>query len=124
MNPFKTLLTFISIVLVINQSYSQTNTSFKIISSGTAVNVSDYEIAISKADLETYRYRTQIDTLSFDNGLKFILFSAEDVKSKGGTIDLNNYKNPEEIDNEYVNPVFSLTPEGWLIALYQKTEKE
>lgn len=124
MISFKTLLTFILVQLLSSFSFSQTNSTFKIISSGNITNVADYEVAIRKADMESYRYRSQNDTLSFDNGLKFILFSAEDLRDKGVSIDLNNYKNPEEIDKEYINPIFSLTPDGWLIALYQRWDKE
>lgn len=116
---------FILTVITLNNfsGFSQNANKFKVISPEKNINITDYESAVSNADLEAYRYRSFTDTLSFDNGVKVILYSAEDLLSKGFVIDLNNYKNPDEIDKEYIKPSFKLTPEGWLIALYERVEK-
>ena len=101
---------------------AQTKKTFQIISKGKATNIREYKIAIKKANMEHYRYRSHPDTLSFDNGLKFVLFSAQTLKEKGQTIDLYNYTNPEDkvySTKYYTNPTFHLTPKGTLIALYQ-----
>ncbi|MCO5259413.1 MAG: hypothetical protein M9916_04655 [Crocinitomicaceae bacterium] len=115
--------TITTLYLVCSNVFSQEINKFKVISEGNNISIKNYEIALESADLEAYRYRSEIDTLSFDNGVKFILYSAEDLLSKGLSIDLNNYKNPIEIDKEYIKPIFKLTPEGWLIALYERAEK-
>lgn len=98
------------------QSYT-----FKVLPNQHVKNTKVYIDAIQKANMENYRYRTQPNTLQFNNGLKFVLTSAQELKENGRNINLLSYKNPDEILAEspnYQNPTFKLAENGNLIALY------
>lgn len=108
----------------INLSWAQENKTFKIISNGDVSNIQEYQSAIEKANMENYRYRTVSDTLHFENGLTFVLFSADFLQQQGILTNIQDYNNPEDKSEYYQNPTFRLSPEGLLVALYKKWSKD
>lgn len=91
-----------------------------------------YEKVIKNADLEPYRMKTKRDTITFDNGFKVELLSAQELFILGENIDVNNYSDTRDI--RYTSPTFRIiVPTGslpqapgqqpYIIALYNHIEK-
>ena len=71
---------------------------------------------ISKAPFENYRLRNRRDTLTFDNGFKIVLMSANEMAQLGLINNTSSYQ--EAFPANYKLPVFHLTPQGWVMAAY------
>lgn len=124
------LLTMFMMINIL--SYSQTKT-FDIIDNGTVPtgDVIKYEIAISEANMESYRNKTTRDTLTFESGLKIVLYSAQELYLIGYSINPSEYVDVR--DPRYTSPIFRLViPNGmpqapgqkpYLVALYNHIEK-
>ena len=123
MRSIKLSVLFILFLSTVNFCWAQENKTFQIISKGNATNIQEYQSAIEKANMENYRYRTVSDTLYFDNGLTFVLFSAKQLQQQGILTEIQFYKDPEEKSKHYTNPTFQLAENGNLIALFQPWEK-
>ena len=96
--------------------------TFIIESTGSVTNVKPYVHAIQKANMEAYRYKTKLDTISFDNGVKVVLLSAQELFIKGIHIEVADYTDEQSVG--YTKPVFHLTSDGKLVALYKSIGKE
>lgn len=109
-------------VFIFASSFSQEANSpgsFQIINNGNVADIQLYNVAIHKADMENYRYKTKRNTILFDNGLKAELISAEEMFAQGMKVNTNNYSDTR--DPLYIQPVFHLNDNGTLSAMYTKT---
>ena len=113
------LMVFMIISLM---SYSQQKT-FNVVNQGTVTttDLPKYESAIQTADMEPYRSKTHRTILTFDNGLKIELLSAQELYILGNNINPSLYV--DDRDPKYTYPTFHLTNDGFLIAFYQHIEK-
>lgn len=75
--------------------------------------------AVEKTDLSNYRLRSAHRKLTFDTGVVVELLSAEELKKLGHKIDPLNYT--EKLDEKYVEPVYSVAPNGTLMQLFSKS---
>lgn len=112
---------------------AQTNKSFNILwGNQTDYNKFVYERTIGKANLEAYRLKTKRDTITFDNGFKVELLSAQELFILGEKIDANEYS--DKRDPQYTHPTFRIViptglevqapgQEPYIIALYKAIEK-
>ncbi len=102
---------------------SQSINTFDVIENGNVQEseIPKYKAAILSSNMESYRNKSTRDTLSFDNGLKFVLYSAQELYILGYVISPNDYDSYR--DPKYTNPIFYLSDTGYLIALYNHIEK-
>ena len=133
-----TFLLFLLFTTCVTELKAQTtNKSFNILW-GELVTTSEYdkgylyENVIKNANLEPYRLKTKRDTITFDNGFKVELLSAQELFILGEKIDINNYSDTRE--SRYTKPTFRIViPTGslpqapgqqpYIIALYNHIEK-
>ena len=80
-----------------------------------------YQSAIYRADMESYRLRCKDVILTFSEGFECVLLSAKSVSEKGILIDVNSYQT--DFSDNFILPTFSITADGYLVALYQKAVK-
>ena len=125
MKHLKTLLFVLSLTCM-TQIKAQTNKSYNIIW-GELITSSEidkgplYQKTLDSAYLESFRLKTKRDTITFSNGMKVELLSAQELFIKGYNIDPSNYS--DNRDPKYTKPTFMITNEGYLIALYNHVEK-
>ncbi len=75
-----------------------------------------YTQAIENANFEDLRLNEKTQVFEFENGFSLELASATELIKKGIVIDLNNYK--QELDKDFQTPLFRISNEGHLVALY------
>lgn len=78
--------------------------------------LSFYTIAIEGANFEELRLKNKSQEFKFENGFILELISATELKSKGVSVDLTNYK--EELDKDFQTPLFKISEDGKLVAMY------
>lgn len=93
--------------------------TFVLVSKGSVADITPYENAILKANLENFRYRNNRALITFNNGVQFELLSANELVAAGHYINIANYKTGD--DPAYIAPVFQLASNGFLIAGYTKS---
>lgn len=103
-----------------SSAFSQEKSTFKIIDNGSVKDINLYEEAVKKADMENYRYKTKRNIIEFDNGLKVELLSAQEMFILNLKVDMNNYSDTR--DPKYIQPIFHLTDQGTLVAMYRKVD--
>lgn len=108
---------FISLLLN-NDAFSQDNFYLKNVKSQEKEGY--YQEQISKANLESFRLRSNEVILEFEEGFQCVLLPAESLKSK--KIDSKNY--PVKFSKYYVLPQFSIHPQGTLQAVYPNNSKK
>lgn len=87
-------------------------------------NTTDADLAskcIEKSDFNNYRLRNTRRKLTFESGVVIELLSAVEVKSLGYNIDPTFYV--ENVNKNYVEPIYSITTNGDLIQNHQPTTK-
>lgn len=75
-----------------------------------------YTKAIEKANFEELRLRNKSLEFKFENGFVLELSPATELKTKGIISNTDIYK--EELDKNFQYPVFKISDEGLLVALY------
>jgi hypothetical protein len=80
-----------------------------------------YKVAIYKASMENYRLRDKDVVLTFSEGFECVMLSAKSLAERGVTVDIDSYQT--DFSYNFVLPIFSLTEDGHLIAIYQKVGK-
>ena len=123
-------------LLATTQLNSQTDyRSFRVVSTGTVseINITKYEMAISTANLESYRLETKSNILVFDSGVKIELKSAKECYLLGVKIEpsaYDDYRDPtytdptfHMVDPSVANGVQATGQKPYLIALYKRIEK-
>ena len=103
-------------ILACNFGYCQTNvpasSGFEL-SNDKNTSTGVYHLALSQANLESYRLRKNDRVLAFEDGTEFKLFSAEQLVALGTSIELENYPTISSL-NPAVSLVFKASPEGQL----------
>lgn len=118
----KTLFILITMILAL-RVVSQTNPlSYNIITTNT-VSASDYISAINVSNLESFRFKTKVNTLVFDDGVKVELKSAQELFILGLISNPDVYTDTRDI--RYTDPIFHLVSgqNPTLITLYKRIEK-
>ncbi|MBA4239608.1 MAG: hypothetical protein C0448_02690 [Sphingobacteriaceae bacterium] len=116
------ILTLFSVISRLNaQSVKTLPNSFEIVQNTLISKEDFYKHSILEANLENYRLKTQRVLLSFENGFVVELLSAEELHSKNNSIDVNSYQS--EFPKNYLLPVFTVLPNGSLVATYHKWNK-
>ncbi len=90
----------------------------------TKANTTDADLAskcIEKSDFNNYRLRNTRRKLTFESGVIVELLSAVELKSLGYNIDPDFFA--ENMDNKYVEPIYSITANGDLIQNHQPSTK-
>jgi len=80
-----------------------------------------YKESIYKANMEQYRLKDKNVTLHFSEGFDCVLLAAKALFSQGIKIDETLY--PSDFDPKLEAPKFSLSPDGFLLALHTKHSK-
>ena len=119
----KTKLFLIATMLFALKVDSQTNPlSYNIITTNM-VSTSDHIVAINASNLESFRFKTTINTLVFDDGVKVELKSAQELFILGLISNPDVYTDTRDI--RYTDPIFHLVSgqNPTLITLYKRIEK-
>lgn len=100
------------------------STAFKPIDTGhtwvyqnpeVVTNIASYDTALAAADLDRFRYIDQRSTITFDNGLKVELLSANEVTAMGLPVKMNHVRTHEP--SAYKQSTFKLLDNGLLVEL-------
>lgn len=89
--------------------------SWIIVNPESVSDVAPYEEALSKSDLDKYRYFDKRNTLHFENGLDVELLSANELDAQGISYKHDHVRTAEPAFD--TKPVFRLTPDGYLIEI-------
>lgn len=120
----KKIQTFLLTVILMSFSQNlsaQENNSFKefnaqtyiIVENGNVTNIQPYIDALNTANLNNHRLKSERNTIGFEEGVKVVIFSAEEVLANGITsINPNDF--PSQIEN-YTPPVFKLANNNYII---------
>lgn len=120
----KTLILSIFLIIISNLSHSQSNVkTFDITDRGSAksTEINKYENAVLTANMESYRNKTSRTKLQFVNGLTIELLSAQELYILGVNINPSDYTDSR--DPRFTFPIFDLSSEGYLLALYKSIGK-
>ncbi|GAB4134114.1 MAG: hypothetical protein Fur0041_06950 [Bacteroidia bacterium] len=83
-------------------------------------NLEDYTTALSKCDLDKYRYMDKRNTLHFESGLDVQLLSANEMIAKGMQVKLDRVRTTEpEFDTK---PLFRLTESGHIVEMLTRNK--
>ena len=94
---------------------------YKVISNNSKEVNNFYISALAKANMENFRLKNEDVQIKFKEGVVCVLLSASKIKNTGITIELNSYK--DQFDDNFILPVFSVTPDGYLLTEYKKKLK-
>lgn len=92
--------------------------TFRIILNGSNDDVSKYEAAIAKADLDAYRLKSSSYSMKFESGVVVEVYSAETV-SQANLLKKNINDFPEKFSAERYDSVFNLAENNFIIELRQ-----
>ena len=73
--------------------------------------------SVFEADFDLYRLRSVHRKITFDTGVVVELLSAVELKAMGYEIDLMSYT--EFLPNNYIEPIYTITPEGYLLQVHK-----
>lgn len=76
-----------------------------------------YTQAIENANFEDLRLKEKTQVFEFENGFSLELVSAKELIKRGVSLDLIAYK--QELDKDFQIPLFRISSEGHLVALYE-----
>ena len=121
MKKIKTLLVILFLTCI--TPFMKSQTSFNIIGGSSISNETmvKYEKIIKQSNLEDYRLKTKSVILTFTNGFKIELISAEQIFIHDHKINVSNYS--DDHGKQYTDPTFFINDDGFLIALYTHIEK-
>jgi hypothetical protein len=116
---FFILLLFFSLVSVAQQSSfkEMLNITYSIQNMENIKNTKVYIDALNNANMNNHRLKSARNILQFEEGIKVVLFSAEEVLANG----ITNF-NPKNFTNQienYTPPVFRLADNNYIIELKQ-----
>lgn len=87
--------------------------TYMIIDNGSVNDVQPYVNALNTANFNNHRLKSKRNTIGFEEGLKVVIFSAEEVLANGITsINPNDF--PIQIEN-YTPPIFKLANNNYII---------
>ena len=96
--------------------YSFTGTrTWIVVNPDVVTDLDRYEEALSKSDLDKYRYFDKRNTLHFENGLDIELLSGNELDAQGITYKRDHVRTVEPAFD--TKPVFRLTNDGYLIEV-------
>ncbi len=97
-----------------NNSFKELNAqTYIIIENGNVTNIQPYIDALNTANLNNHRLKSKRNTIGFEQGVKVVIFSAEEVLANGIT-SINSNDFPIQIEN-YTPPVFKLANNNYII---------
>lgn len=103
------------------QELKKNKDSYKIITN-TSNQSDDYFVKVlSKANIESFRLRDKEVVITFKEGVECVLLPATTLKANGEDINLSGYK--DSFPKDYKLPIFSINPNGHLLAEYKKKLK-
>ncbi|MBC7863213.1 MAG: hypothetical protein IAF38_09575 [Bacteroidia bacterium] len=114
------LLSFFSVFL-----FSQNNKDhekFTILSFGSVKDVGFYIKSINASNLDDWRLQDKRTVLKFDTGFEIEIFSANELKKKGFSVNVESFK--KEFPSTYNMPLFKIFPNGVLGAGITPTVKQ
>lgn len=115
-------LSFFSISgAVTAQTIENKKASFSVVSNTSSQSSIYYIDALSEANMESYRLRTEDVKITFKEGVEVILISASKLVAQGENIDITKYQ--VNFPTNYSIPVFSVSTNGKLMAEYKTKRK-
>ena len=86
-----------------------------IVNPDSVSDINPYEDALSRSDLDKYRYFDKRNTLHFENGLDVELLSGHELDAQGIAYKKDHVRTQDpEFDTK---PVFRLTEDGYLVEV-------
>lgn len=110
---FLALIITIGGFLITPQLFSQKNT-YEVVKNNKVLNLSEYEVAMDKANFDNYRYIKKRRKITFDTGVEIELLSVQELQALNIGVDASKGKiyNP----NTETNPVYKLGKNGYILA--------
>lgn len=98
----------------------QTTTSWVYLNPQVVADLSPYDEALAKSDLDRYRYFDKRNTLHFENGLDVELLSANELIASGIPVNTSHVRTQEPAFD--TRPFFRLTPDGILVEVQTRNK--
>jgi hypothetical protein len=96
-----------------NTFQEKENLTYIVENTNSIENVNSYLKALNQSNFNNHRLRSKRNTISFENGLQGILFSAEELHTNGFS-DVNTTDFPLQFINYYPS-TFHLAPNNYII---------
>ncbi|MGL5890204.1 MAG: hypothetical protein ACRC3B_09980 [Bacteroidia bacterium] len=105
---------------VLQLSFTTPAGSYVYLNPETVTDTNPYTAALSKADMDRYRYMDERNTLVFESGLKVELLSANEMKALNMPLRIERVRT--EKPGFDTGSIFRLTPEGGIVEIMTKTK--
>lgn len=121
----KKTITFFTMVLLLFSSiiYGQEkkDETYRYVNPEIVNNLQDYETAFSTADMTKFRFSNKSNVITFRNGLKVELFSANQLVTNGFAVDTSKVLTSDPLNKDYY--VFGLSAnKKYIMQLFTKTK--
>lgn len=118
---FLALIITIGGFLITPQLFSQKNT-YEIVKTNKVSNLSEYKVAMNKANFDAYRYISVRRKITFDTGVEIELLSVTELQKLNITVDTSkgNIYNPKT----ETNPIYRLGKNGYILAEISTNNKK
>jgi hypothetical protein len=83
-------------------------------------DLTPYTEALSKADMDRYRYMDERNTIVFESGLKAELLSANEMKALSMPVRIERVRTEKPAFD--TGSIFRLTPDGGIVEIMTKTK--
>ncbi|MCU0433367.1 MAG: hypothetical protein MUC87_07945 [Bacteroidia bacterium] len=94
--------------------------SYRYLNPEAVADLTPYTEALSKADMDRYRYVDERNTILFESGLKVELLSANEMTAQGMSVRLERVRTAKPGFD--TGSVFRLTPDGGIVEIMTKTK--
>lgn len=101
-------------------SFTTPSGSYVYVNPKSVSDLTPYTEALSKADMDRYRYMDERNTIVFESGLKVELLSANEMKALNMPVRIERVRT--EKPGFDTGSIFRLTPDGGIVEIMTKTK--
>ncbi len=111
---------FLFVFSILLLSFTTPAGSYVYVNPESVSDLKPYTEALSKADMDRYRYMDERNTIVFESGLKVELLSANEMKALSLPVRIERVRT--EKPGFDTGSVFRLTPDGGIVEIMTKTK--
>jgi len=109
--------TFSQVKVIEANSDQSSNETYRIINLPNLGDLTPYEDAMEDANFDSYRFINKRRNLTFDSGVVIELFSINEAKALGISID-ETKATSSELPQGYTPPTYKITSDGKIVAVH------